>query len=68
MVHRAHVIPSTSEIFNEECARLRSIFRRLNSSISLVNSTMRIVANEMLTITRNSNQVNNAATIRTCLS
>ena len=67
MVHRAHVILSTSEIFNEECAQLRLIFRQLNYPITLVNSTIRSVANEMLTITRNSNQVNNAATIRICL-
>ena len=50
MVHHAHVIPSTSEIFNEECARLRLIFRQLNYPITLVNSTIRSVANEIIII------------------
>ncbi len=35
MVYRAHVISSTIEIFNEECARLRSIFRRLDYPIRI---------------------------------
>ena len=36
MVYRAHVISSTIEIFNEECARLRSIFRRLDYPIRII--------------------------------
>ena len=40
MLHRAHALSSTTEAFNEECAKLRSIFSRLNYPIGLVNSTI----------------------------
>ena len=40
MLHRAHALSSTTEAFNEECAKLRSIFSRLDYPIGLVNSTI----------------------------
>jgi hypothetical protein len=67
MVNRAHVISSTIEIFNEECARLRSIFCRLDYPIGLINSTIRSVASKLSTNTVNLNQVNETATIRISL-
>ena len=41
MVHRAHAISSTPEAFNDECARLRSIFYRLDYPLALINSSIR---------------------------
>ena len=67
MVYRAHVISSTIEIFNEECARLRSIFCRLDYPIGLINSTIRSVASKLSTNTVNLNQANETATIRISL-
>ena len=68
MVHRARVISSSSEIF-DGCARLRSIFSHLDHSITLVNSTIQSVANEMSTLSAfNSNKVNEIALITICLS
>ena len=40
MLYRAHALSSTTEAFNEECAKLRSIFFRLDHPIGLVNSTI----------------------------
>ncbi|XP_068756963.1 uncharacterized protein [Montipora capricornis] len=40
MLHRVHALSSTTEAFNEECAKLRSIFSRLDYPIGLVNSTI----------------------------
>ena len=40
MLHRAHALSSTTEAFNEEWAKLRSIFSRLDYPIGLVNSTI----------------------------
>ena len=34
MIHRAYALSSTTEAFNAECAKLRSIFSRLSSSFS----------------------------------
>ena len=39
MLHRAYALSSTTEAFNEECAKLRSIFSRLDYPIGLINST-----------------------------
>ena len=39
MLYRAHALSSTTEAFNEECAKLRSIFSRHDYPIGLVNST-----------------------------
>ena len=38
MLHRAYALPSTTEAFNEECAKLRSLFSRLDYPIGLINS------------------------------
>ena len=38
MLHRAYALSSTTEAFNEECAKLRSIFSRLDYPIGLINS------------------------------
>ncbi|XP_078368996.1 uncharacterized protein LOC144652975 [Oculina patagonica] len=40
MVHRAHALSSTTEAFNEECDRLRSIFTRLDYPMHVINSTI----------------------------
>ena len=40
MLHRAYALSSTTEAFNEECAKLRSIFSRLGYPIGLINSTI----------------------------
>ena len=42
MIHNAYMytLSSTPEAFNEECARLRSIFIRLDCSIAITNSTI----------------------------
>ena len=39
MLHRAYALSSTTEAFNEECGKLRSIFSRLYCPIGLINST-----------------------------
>ena len=39
MLYRAYALPSMTEAFNEECAKLRSIFFQLNYPIGLINST-----------------------------
>ena len=38
MLHRAYALSSTTEAFNEECAKLRSIFSRLDYPLSLIDS------------------------------
>ena len=40
MLHRAYALSSTTEAFNEECAKLRSIFSRLNYPWSLIDSVI----------------------------
>ena len=40
MLHRAHALSSMTEAFNEECAKLRSIFSQLDYPIGLINSTI----------------------------
>ncbi|XP_078384145.1 uncharacterized protein LOC144666620 [Oculina patagonica] len=40
MVHRTHTLSSTTEAFNEECDRLRSIFTRLDYPLPVINSTI----------------------------
>ena len=40
MLHRAYAMSSTTEAFKEECAKLRSIFFRLDYPIGLINSTI----------------------------
>ena len=38
MLHRAYVLSSTTEAFNEECAKLRTIFSHLDYPWSLTDS------------------------------
>ena len=40
MLHRAYALSTTTEDFNEECAKLRSIFSRLNYPWSLIDSVI----------------------------
>ena len=40
MIHRAYVLSSTREAFNTECAKLRSIFSRLDYPTSLIDSAI----------------------------
>ena len=40
MIHRAYALSSTTEAFNAECAKLRSIFSRLDYPISLIDSAI----------------------------
>ena len=40
MLHRAYALSSTTEAFNEECAKLRSIFSRLDYPWSLIDSVI----------------------------
>ena len=40
MLHRAYALSSTTEAFNEECAKLRSIFSRLDYHWSLIDSVI----------------------------
>jgi len=40
MIHRAHALSSTTEDFNAECAKLRSIFSHLDYPMSLINSAI----------------------------
>ena len=40
MLHRAYALSSTTEAFNEECAKLRSIFSHLNYPLSLIDSVI----------------------------
>ena len=40
MIHRAYALLSTTEAFNAECAKLRSIFSRLDYPMSLIDSAI----------------------------
>ena len=40
MIHRAYALSSTTEAFNQECTRLRSIFTRLDYPTTTINSTI----------------------------
>ena len=40
MLHRAYALSSTTKAFNEECAKLRSIFSRLDYPCSLIESVI----------------------------
>jgi len=40
MIHRAYVLSSTREAFSAECAKLRSIFSRLDYPMSLIASAI----------------------------
>ena len=40
MIHRAYALSSTTEAFNTECAKFRSIFSRLDYLMSLIDSAI----------------------------
>ena len=40
MIHRAYALSSTTEAFNAECAKLPSIFSRLDYPMSLIDSAI----------------------------
>ena len=40
MNHRAYALSSTTEAFNQECTRLRSIFTLLDYPLAMINSTI----------------------------
>lgn len=40
MIHRAYALSSTTEAFNQECTRLRSIFTRLDYPSAMINSAI----------------------------
>ena len=40
MLHRAYALSSTTEAFNEECAKLRSIFSRFDYPSSVIDSVI----------------------------
>ncbi|XP_068692461.1 uncharacterized protein [Montipora foliosa] len=62
MLHRAHALSSTTEAFNEECAKLRSIFSRLDYPSGLVNSTI-----NMFILSKPEKKIDDGNTIRIVL-
>ena len=40
MIHRAYALSSTTQAFNQQCTRLRSIFTRLDDPITTINFTI----------------------------
>ena len=62
MLHRAHALSSTTEAFNEGCAKLRSIFSRLDDPIGLVNSTI-----NMFILSKPEKKIDDGNTIRIVL-
>ena len=62
MLDRAHALSSTTEAFNEECAKLRSIFSRLDYLIGLVNSTI-----NMFILSKPEKKIDDGNTIRIVL-
>ena len=62
MLHRAHALSSTTEAFNEECAKLRSIFSRLDYSIDLANSPIK-----MFILSKPEKKIDDGNTIRVVL-
>ena len=63
MLHRAHALSSTTEAFTEECAKLRSIFSRLDYPIGLVNSTI----TDMFILSKPEKKIDDGNTIRIVL-
>ena len=49
MLHRAYGLSFTTEAFNWECAKLRSIFSRLDYPIGLINSTINMFIQNIVT-------------------
>ena len=49
MLHGAHALSSTTEAFSEECAKLSSIFCRLDYPIGLINSIVNMFIHSITT-------------------
>ena len=62
MLHRTHALSSTTEAFNEECAKLHSIFSRLDYPIGLVNSTI-----NMFILSKPEKKIDDGNTVRIVL-
>ena len=62
MLYHAHALSSTTEAFNEECAKLRSIFSHLDCPIGLVNSTI-----NMFILSKPEKRIDDGNTIRIVL-
>ena len=65
MLHRAHALSSTTEAFSEECAKLSSIFCRLDYPIGLINSTVKMFIQNITT--KPEKKTNDGNTIRIVL-
>ena len=65
MLHHAHALSSTTEAFNEECAKLYSIFCRLYYPIGLTNSTVNMFIQNIAT--KPEKKTNEGNTIRIVL-
>ena len=66
MLHRAYALPSTTDAFNEQWAKLRSIFSRIDYPIiSLMNSTINMSIQN--TATRPEKKTGDLNTIRIVL-
>ena len=65
MLHRAYALSSTTEAFNEECDKLRSIFSRLYYPIGLINSTIDVFIQNITT--KPEKKTNDGNTIRIVL-
>jgi len=49
MLYRAYALSSTTESYNEKCAKLRSIFSPLDYPIGLMNSTINMFIQNIVT-------------------
>ena len=67
MVNRAYALSSTPVAVNDECARLRSIFCRLDYPLALINSSIRKFVSNISVSDRNPPGVDDTTTIRICL-
>ena len=62
MLHRAYALSSTTEAFNGECAKLRSLFSRLDYPIGLINSTINMFIQNI--VTKPEKKIDDGNTIR----
>ena len=68
MIHRAHALASTTEAFEQECTRLRSILVGLDYLIGLIVSTIqKVVRNFLNGDLRNRDTSDERNAIRICL-
>ena len=57
MIRRAYALSSTTEAFNQECTRLRSIFNRIDYPSAMINSAITKTIQNFLFGTREKNEV-----------